>query len=99
MKPGNNTKSLEKAILAKFKDAQIYDIRHDKYGTHVLGIVPARDDHDSDHIVEWNKDGIAMECRVDDRDYREIGWDAEEQKPVYIEAKLLLHNERFNIDV
>lgn len=99
MKRYNDIKSLEAAILSKFEGVRICDVHRSKFGIRVLGLVPARGEYDSDHIVEWTEEGMASECMVDDRDYREIGWSAEEQRPVYIDAKLLLHNERFDLGV
>ncbi len=60
---------------------------------------PAKDEWDGDHIVEWTEDGTATECKVSDRDYREVGWNEEEGRPEYIKAKLLLHNELFNVQL
>lgn len=51
------------------------------------------------HIVEWDKTGNASECEVGGRDFREIRWNEEEQRPEYIHTKLLLHDDRFNVQV
>lgn len=99
MRKKTKMKSIEDAIIEKFPDVTIHEVRTNKFGTRILGTVPARDKYDKDHIVEWTEDGKASECFVDDRDYREIGWNEEESRPQYIEAKLLLHNETFNVAV
>lgn len=92
-------KTIEDAIIERFPNVNIHEVRHSKFGTRALGVIPAVDEFDSDHIVEWGEDGVASECRVDDRDYREIGWDEEEQKPIYIKAKLLLPNDHYNVSI
>lgn len=92
-------KSIEDAIIEKFPDVTIHEVRTNNFGIRILGTVPARDKYDEAHIVEWNEDGKASECLVDSRDYREIGWNEDESRPQYIEAKLLLHNEAFNVTV
>ena len=91
--------SLEDAIMAKFPDAVIYEVRNDRFGKRVLAVIPAKDEYDDKRIVEWSEDGIASECRVSERDYREVRWNEEEERPEYIEAKLLIHNETFNVQV
>ena len=90
-------KSIEDAIIEKFPDVTIHEVRNNDFGTRILGTVPARSEYDEDHIVEWTEEGKASECLIDSRDYREIGWNKEENKPQYIEAKLLLHNEAFDV--
>lgn len=98
-KKKNKVRTLEDAIMEKFPKAAISEIRRTKFGLRVLGMVPARDKFDKDHIVEWTETGTAMECAVGERDYREIIWNDEEQKPEYISTKMLLSNENFNVDV
>lgn len=99
-KAKDKTISIEQAILKKFPKAEIHEVRHNKlYGTSVLGVVPARDEFDEDHIVEWTADGKATECRVSERDLREVRWNEEEQKPEYVYTKVLLHNEVFNVSI
>lgn len=95
----NKVRTLEDAIMEKFPKAVISEIRRTKFGIRVLGMVPARDEFDKDHIVEWTENGTAMECAVGERDYREIAWNDEEQKPEYISTKMLLSNDNFNVDV
>lgn len=99
-KAKSKTKSIEDAIMEKFPEAEIHEVRHHNlYGTRFLGVVPARDEFEKDHIVEWEENGKASECYVDSRDYREVRWNEEEQRPEYITAKLLIHNEFFNVSV
>lgn len=99
-KAKDKTKSIEDAILQQFPNAEIHEVRHNKlYGTRVLGVVPARNEYDKDHIVEWTEDGKATECIVSERDYRMVRWNEEEQKPEYVFTKILLHNEAFNVSV
>lgn len=99
-KAKSKTKSIEDAILEKFPNAELHEIRHNKlYGTSVLGVVPARDEFDEAHIVEWTEDGKATECRMSERDFREVRWNEEEQKPEYVYTKILLHNEAFNVSI
>lgn len=81
--------SIEDAIKEKFPDATIYEVRNDRFGKCILGVVPTKDG--KDHIVEWDKTGNASECEVGGRDFREIRWNEEEQRPEYIHTKLLLH--------
>lgn len=93
-------KSIEDAITEKFPDVIIHEVRNSaKFGIRILGTIPAQDEYDKDHIVEWTGDGRASECYIDSRDYREIAWNEEEQRPEYIKAKLLIHNDRFNVQV
>lgn len=93
-------KSIEEAITEKFPDVIIHEVRKNaKFGIRILGTIPAQNEYDKDHIVEWTGDGIASECYIDSRDYREIGWNEEEQRPEYIKVKLLIHNDRFNVPV
>ncbi len=92
-------KSIEDAIIERFPEVTIYEVSHTKFGTKVLGVVPARSEFDTDHIVEWLEDGKARECLANSRDYREVGWNEEEQKPEYIHCKLLVHNEAFNVTI
>lgn len=99
MKKNAKLKSIEDAIIAKFPDVVISEVRTNKYGTRILGVVPAKDDNDDAHIVEWTADGRATECRVGERDFREVAWDEEEERPVYVKTKLLLQNEIFNVTV
>lgn len=99
MKKKAKIKTIEDAILEKFPKVSISEIRRAKFGTRILGVVPAKDEWDGDHIVEWTEDGTATECKVSDRDYREVGWNEEEGKPEYIKAKLLIHNELFNVQL
>ena len=99
MKKKTKTKSIEEAIIEKYPNVTIHEISYSKFGTRVLATVPARDEFDKDHIVEWTETGTAMECAVGERDYREIIWNDEEQKPEYISTKMLLSNENFNVDV
>ena len=89
--------SIEDAIKEKFPDATIYEVRNDRFGKCILGVVPTKDG--KDHIVEWDKTGNASECEVGGRDFREIRWNEEEQRPEYIHTKLLLHDDRFNVQV
>lgn len=96
-KAKSKLKTIEDAIIAKFPNVTIHEMHHSKFGTRVLGVVPAIDEFDSDHIVEWGEDGLAKECPVTDRDYREVGWNEEEQKPVYIQAKLLIPRDEYNV--
>ena len=92
-------KSIEDAITEKFP-VIIHEVRNNaKFGIRILGTIPAQDEYDKDHIVEWTGDGRASECYIDSRDYREIAWNEEEQRPEYIKAKLLIHNDRFNVQV
>lgn len=99
-KAKDKTKLIEDAILKKFPNVDIHEVRHNKlYGTSVLGVVPARNEFDEDHIVEWTEDGKATECRVSERDLREVRWNEEEQKPEYVYTKVLLHNEVFNVSI
>lgn len=88
---------LENAIIAKFPNVTICEVRQSEKDLHILGLIPARNEYDETHIVEWGSNGIAKECLANDRDYREIGWNEEEQKPEYIKAKLLIHNEAFDV--
>lgn len=68
-------KSIEEAITEKFPDVIIHEVRKNaKFGIRILGTIPAQNEYDKDHIVEWTGDGIASECYIDSRDYREIGW-------------------------
>lgn len=91
---------MEEAIMDKFPEARICEVRHhDKFGTRVLGVVPARNEFDKDHIVEWTDNGMATECYTDDRDYREVHWNKEEQTAEYIDAKLLIRNEVFDVSL
>ena len=99
MKKKTKTKSIEDAIIQKYPDVTIHEIRYDKFGTRVLATVPARDEFDKDHIVEWTDKGYATECYIDGRDFREVGWDEDEQKPIYVHTKMLLHNDTFDIKV
>ena len=92
-----NLNELEAAIIEKFPDVIISEIRKDEDKVNILGIVPARHEFDSDHIVEWDRYGLARECSVNKRSYTEVVWDKEAKKPVYIEAKLLIHNSIFDI--
>ncbi len=92
-------KTIEDAILERFPEASIYEVRNGKFGKTVLGVVPANGEYDEDHIVEWDEEGKARECMVGDRDYTEVGWDEDQQRPYYIEAKFLLSNSCFNIEV
>lgn len=99
-KNSNDHKSLqtlESAIIAKFPNVAIHEMRHTKFGTRVLGVIPAADEYDSDHIIDWDENGSANECRVSDRDYREVGWDDEQQKPVYVKTKILLHSDHYSV--
>lgn len=66
-KKKNKVKTLEDAIMEKFPKAAISEIRRTKLGLRVLGMVPARDEFDKDHIVEWTENGTAMECAVGER--------------------------------
>lgn len=88
---------LETAIIAKFQDANIYETRQTETDFHILGLIPAKNGCEGVHIVEWDNNGVAKECLANARDYIEIGWNEEEQKPEYIKAKLLLHNEAFDV--
>lgn len=88
---------LETAIIDKFPNVNICEIRQSDDDLHILGVVPARNEYDGDHIVEWGSNGIASECLANDRDYREIGWNEEEQRPEYIKAKLLIRNTVFDV--
>ena len=100
MKKKVKMKSIEDAITEKFPDVIIHEVRNNaKFGIRILGTIPAQDEYDKDHIVEWTGDGRASECYIDSRDYREIAWNEEEQRPEYIKAKLLIHNDRFNVQV
>lgn len=99
MKNNAKLKSIEDAIIAKFPDVVISEVRTNKYGTRVLGVVPAKGDNDDGHIVEWTADGKATECRVGERNFMEVAWDEEEERPVYVKTKILLHNEAFNVIV
>lgn len=92
-----NLNELETAIVKKFPNVTISEIRKDEDEVNILGIVPAQHELDSDHIVEWDRHGLARECSVNDRSFMEVAWDKEAQKPVYIEAKLLIHNGIFDI--
>ena len=99
-KTKSKIKSIEDAILEKFPNAELHEVRHNKlYGTSVLGVVTARDEFDEAHIVEWTADGKATECRISERDYRMVRWNAEEQRPEYVNTKVLLHNDVFNVSV
>lgn len=97
MKRKVKTMSIEDAIKEKFPDATIYEVRNDRFGKCILGVVPTKDG--KDHIVEWDKSGNASECEVGGRDFREIRWNEEDQRPEYIHTKLLLHDDRFNVQV
>ena len=82
MKKKIKMKSIEEAITEKFPDVIIHEVRKNaKFGIRILGTIPAQNEYDKDHIVEWTGDGIASECYIDSRDYREIGWNEEEQRP------------------
>lgn len=99
-KAKSKTKSIEDAIIERFPNVELHEVRHNKlYGTRVLGVIPARDEFDEAHIVEWTEDGKATECRMSERDYRMVRWNEEEQKPEYVSTKILLHNEAFNVSV
>lgn len=99
MKKKTKTKSIEEAIIEKCPNVTIHEISYSKFGTRVLATVPARDEFDKDHIVEWTDKGYATECYIDGRDFREVGWDEDEQKPIYVHTKMLLHNDTFDIKV
>lgn len=92
-------RNIENAIMEKFPDAVIYKIVQTRFGIRVLGVIPPGSEFDEKHIVEWTGEGFASECRVSERDHREIGWDEEENKPVYLSAKTLIPNERFYVSV
>lgn len=47
------TKSIEEAIIEKYPNVTIHEISYSKFGTRVLATVPARNEFDKDHIVEW----------------------------------------------
>lgn len=53
MKKKTKTKSIEEAIIEKYPNVTIHEISYSKFGTRVLATVPARDEFDKDHIVEW----------------------------------------------
>lgn len=99
MKKNNKIQKLETAICSKFPNVNICEVRDNKFGLRILGVVPSRDDFDNDHIVEWTEDGRATECGVDSRDFREVAWDCEEERPTYVTTKILLHNEAFDVNV
>lgn len=99
MKKKNKLGSLEDAIVAKFPNVSIHEVRTNKFGTRILGVVPAKDEYDDDHIVEWTEDGKATECRAGERDFREVGWDKENKRPIYVCTKILLSNDSFSVNI
>ncbi len=99
-KADSKIKAVEDAIKRKFPDATIYEVRKDLLaGTLFLGVVPSKGGYDVDHIVEWNESGKARECRINARDYWEVGWNEEEKRPEYVCTSLLIHDDTFNVDV
>lgn len=53
-------KSIEEAITEKFPDVIIHEVRKNaKFGIRILGTIPAQNEYDKDHIVEWTGDGMA----------------------------------------